>query len=681
MLAHHLLLSHGLQEHPSVGSHLLQMYGKCGAPRESVSIFASMSFRNVFAFNYMMGLQGVVEGGSSIMPQAEDLFDHMLQQSVLPNRVTFVSLLSNVSTHAHAHAPAHGSTTSAHGSTTSAHGSTTSAHGSTTSAHGSTTSAHGSTTFKHGSTTFKHGSTTSAHGSTAFKHGSTTSAHGSSTPARIHARIACCDFRDDVVVGTALVTMYGKAQMLDEAQRAFDSLPERNPVSWTALIALYVHRERHDVVLHLFQQMSIEGTLPDRVTYVNVLSSISSARMLGCGMILHALVHWSGLGSDLMVANALISMYSQCGSFDDARTLLLTIPRRDVISWTAVIVVFMEQGQGSEALSLFGQMQNEGIMPDLVCFMAILTACSKNGTLAEGNLIYWCLMDTSYVSDMNVSAALVNMYGKCGSPDDAKRVFDRVSTRDVFLWNTMIAVYSQVDLRQALHLFEVMQRQNKATADVVTFVSMLDACAGKAALVDGKIVHAIASSNGFEKDIIICNAAINLYGKCGSLKDAQKTFDMMDQRNVISWTTVIAVYAQNGQGKVALQLFSRMQKEGPTPDEVTFLGLLVACRNAGLVVEGCQFFHSMTRSYHLSPGVDHFACMIDLLARSGRMDAAEELFDRIPLQPTVEALTALVACGHQSHMLKKQECSLDHQSGFEMDPCCAEIKKRVTVKQ
>lgn len=174
-------------------------------------------------------------------------------------------------------------------------------------------------------------------------------------------------------------------------------------------------------------------------------------------------------------------------------------------------------------------------------------------------------------------------------------------------------------------------------ADELTFASVLSACAGLAVLIQGRRAHGVIIRSGFEICLSVGNALITMYAKCGVVDDAFQMFETMAQRDMVTWSAMITGYALHGHGEEAVQLFKQMLGTGMKPDHVSFVGVLYACSHAGLVNEGRQYFDSMMRDHGITPGADHYACLIDLLGHAGHLDEAEEFINNMPFEPDVGA--------------------------------------------
>eukprot|EP01018_Ginkgo_biloba_P008466 Gb_26314 [translate_table: standard] len=444
---------------------------------------------------------------------------------------------------------------------------------------------------------------------------------------KVHEDIIRNGCQSNVFVVNTLIDMYAKCGSIEDARHVFDEMPERNEVSWTAMISGYIQNGFVDEALKLFERM------PER----NVIS-------------------WT----------AMVAGYAQSGCVNEALRLFQNMPERDAISWTAMIAGYAQNGYFGEAMELFRQMQLTGVRRISETFASVLPACANMASPTEGMELHEDILRSGYQNDIFVSNALVDMYAKCWRIQDACKVFDRMPKKDVVSWNAMIAGYTQSGhFDKALKLFQKMQlteiKQNSET-----FASVLPACANLAALQEGKKLHEDIISSGFQSNTFVGSALLDMYAKCGSIEDARNVFDNMPSRDVVAWNSMIVGYAMNGCGKEALQIFEQMRYSDTKPDHITFVGVLSACCHAGLVDDGRQYFDLMSRDYHITPAVKHYCCMVDLLSRAGCLDEAQDFISRMPVKPDAAIWGSLLgACRmHKNVDLGERvaECL------FELDP-------------
>lgn len=659
---HHCILKSGLDRKALLASLLLQMYEKCGALEDALTLFASMHQRDVFSTNVIIKAHARCPRGQ----EARQVFGHMLQEALMPNRVTFVYILSAYETIAEGkqmHARIVDSQLESDVVVGTALVNMYGRCGSLDDAkkvfdkmpernvvswttmiavYARHCEAH--VVLQHFHIMQQEGvsaSTITFVSLLAACAGQAALADGK----LVHALILDSQREFDIFVETALVNMYGKCGSLTDAQSIFLNMPVRNVVSWTAMISAYAHQGKPKEALEVLDQMFLEGVKPNKVTYVSVLAACASDAALDKGKRVHACILNSGSESDRFVGTALFNMYGKCGSMEDAQIMFDRVSGPNVVSWNAMIVLYTEHGQGKEALKLFAKMQQVEVIPDNVTFLNLLSACTSLASVTEGKRIHSCILDHGLEKDVLIRTALISMYGKCGNVDESARIFNKMPHLNIFSWNAMIAAYVQDERgRDALQVFDQMQLEG-VMQDNVTFISSLSACAGTAALAEGKRIHVRIVGSECEVDVVMGNSLISMYGKCGSMRDAHRLFDEMPERNAVSWSAMIAAYSQHGHAKDSLQLFGEMQQRGVVPNSITFVCVLTACSHAGLLDEGCQFFTSMIRDYGIMPTVDHYNCMIDLLGRAGLLDEAEDLIKRMPDEPTVVSWTTLLgAC-------------------------------------
>lgn len=399
---------------------------------------------------------------------------------------------------------------------------------------------------------------------------------------------------------------------------------------------------------------------------LDVLQDCINTKSLLMGRRTHAHMIKNGIRNDVLVTNYLINMYARCGSIKDARDLFEKMPERSLVSWNTVVSAYTQSENGIEAIKMVWRMQQEGVLPDKFTFTSVLRACATLMALAEGKQVHALIVKIETEFNVFVESALVDMYGKCGSVEDARLVFDKMPERNLVSWNAMIAAFAQNgEGEEALNVFRQVQRAG-VNQNQYTLSSALSACASLAALQEGNQVHVVSIKTGFQYDVFVGSALVDMYAKCGSIKNAQNVFDEMPKRNVVSWNAMITGFAQHGRGIETLEIFEQMQQAGVKPNGITFVCVLSACSHAGLVNEGQRYFDSMTGDHGITPRIHHYACMIDLLGRAGRLYEAEDLIDKMPYEPNAAVWGSLLgACRIHGYMELAQRAA---ERLFEVEP-------------
>ena len=465
----------------------------------------------------------------------------------------------------------------------------------------------------------------------------------------IHEEIVGGGFLEkDIVLGTALVDMYARCGVLDKAQHVLEELPMRDTVTWNTLIAGYANQEQCHEALECFGRMQSEGLLPDVVTYLSILKACGSSGAIDQGKKIHDVIVSKGLlKQDIVLGNALVDMYVKCGMLAKAQQVLNEIPVRDGVSWNTLIAGYARQGQCYEALKCFEQMQKEGISPYAVTYTCILMACGSIGALKKGKQIHReIMMSQDLLEDVVLGNALVDMYVKCGMLSTAQEVLEELPNRNIVSWSALIAGYAQQGQgHEALDCYERMQSEG-ICANVVTFICVLNACGCAGAIDMGKKIHEEIVIQGLlEKDIVLGNALVDMYAKCSMLVKARQILEELPIRNIISWNALISGYAEQGEGNEALNCFEKMQNEGISPNEITFLSVLSACSHAGLLDQAELLYTDMTKKYGITPSIEHHTCMLMILGSGGHFEKAMEVINVMPSCDNLQVwLVLLGAC-------------------------------------
>ncbi|EFJ22035.1 hypothetical protein SELMODRAFT_105729, partial [Selaginella moellendorffii] len=358
---------------------------------------------------------------------------------------------------------------------------------------------------------------------------------------------------------------------------------------------------------------------------------------------LHAKAIHHRLELDAFLGKNIVKMYLKCGSVMDASKALQEMVEPDVTLWTETIAEHTKRGMAKEALRIFQTMQLNGVAPNKITFLTALNSCSRLEDLRD---IHDKIVQGGAESNPMVATTIIHRYSKFSSSGKARQVFDKVRDPDVFVYNVMVAAYAKDGLyEESLGLFQRMQMEG-ITPDKITFLAMLDSCQDERALKTGQLVHRMIEETGLGSAMIdISTGLISMYSKCGDLEAAKAIFEAMEERSVITWSSIIAAYAHHNRVSQALELFEEMQQAGFAPSPVTFLSVLSACSHRGLLYRAITYFASMIQDYGLTPLGQHYGCVVDLFGRSGEVGDAEELVERMPLEPDQEVWMALLrAC-------------------------------------
>ncbi|KAM0903397.1 hypothetical protein ACQ4PT_018633 [Festuca glaucescens] len=448
----------------------------------------------------------------------------------------------------------------------------------------------------------------------------------------------------DVSVGCALIDMFARNRDLVAARKVFNGLIERTVVVWTLMITRYVQGGCIGKAVELFLGMLEAGFEPDGYTMSSMISACAELGSVRLGLQLHSLALRLGLISDSCVSCGLVDMYAKLHmeqSMEHARKVFERIPRHNVVSWTALISGYVQcRAQENNVMELFCEMLNESIKPNHMTYSSVLKACANFSDQDSGRQIHAHVVKTS-IADVNVVGnALVSMYAESGCMEEARKAFNQLYERNILSISSDIGGTQRRNASWSSHM-ESMD----IGVSTFTFASLLSAAANLGLLTKGQQLHALSVKSGFGSDKGVSNSLVSMYSRCGYLEDACRAFDEMKDHNVISWTSIISGLAKHGYAKRALLLFDNMILAGVKPNDVTYIAVLSACSHVGLVKEGKEYFKSMQKDHGLILRMEHYACMVDLLARSGLVQEALEFIYEMPYK--ADALvwkTLLGAC-------------------------------------
>lgn len=394
---------------------------------------------------------------------------------------------------------------------------------------------------------------------------------------------------------------------------------------------------------HLDQISPFIGT--DSVVQSLVLT-LSSCKSLSHCSAIHARVVKSLNYSDGFIGDRLVSKYLKLGCNEVAHSLFYEIPNRDLVSWNSLVSGLSGKGRLGECLNAFSRMRAESCwQPNEVTFLSLVSACAHMGALDEGKSIHGVVVKMGMSGKAKVVNSLINMYGKLGFLSAACHLFEEMPVRSLTSWNSMIVIHDYNGCAEkGMILFNLMRRSGNYP-DQATIVSLLQACMGTGIAGQAESIHLYIYRCGFNADIIIATALLNLYAKLGKLNASEKVFEEIRERDRIAWTAMLAGYTVHACGREAIKLFDLMVKEGVGVDHVAFTHLLSACSHSGLVEEGKKYFEIMSDVYRIEPGLDHYSCMVDLLGRAGLLGDAYELIKSMPMEPSSGVWGALLgAC-------------------------------------
>ncbi|KAF8020900.1 hypothetical protein BT93_G1342 [Corymbia citriodora subsp. variegata] len=461
----------------------------------------------------------------------------------------------------------------------------------------------------------------------------------------VHACICKLGHDTNAFVGTALVDAYSVGGSVSCAKDVFGGIVFKDMVSWTGIITCCAENGCFEEAMGLFSQMRIVGFKPNNYTFVSVLKACLGMGTINLGRSVHGCTLKTHYELDVHVGVGLLELYSGLGDMEGAQKVFEEIPKKDVVPWSFMIGRYAQISESRKAVELFCQMRRAFVLPNQFTFASLLQACATMESLQLGEQVHCNVLKVGLDSDVFVSNALMDVYSKSGRIDISVKIFEESQATNDVTYNTLIVGFAQIgEGQKALSLFSNML-DHRLTATEVTYSGALCACAGLASLEPGNQIHSLTIKTTYDKNTVVGNSLIDMYAKCGAVKEARLVFDRMRTRDEVSWNTMISAYSMHGLGGGALNIFDMMNASKSRPNKLTFVGVLSACSNSGLMDQGQQYFHSMVHDYGIEPCVEHYTCMVWLLGRLGYLDKAMKLIQEMPFEPSVMVWRALLgAC-------------------------------------
>lgn len=374
---------------------------------------------------------------------------------------------------------------------------------------------------------------------------------------------------------------------------------------------------------------------PDGYTFPPLINKCANALALREGRVLHGSIVRCGIETDVYVGSSLVDFYGKCREIECARKMFDIMPVRNEVSWTAMLVGYLNVGEALEAKNLFDEMPNR----NLTSWNAMISGFVRYGDLRSARELFNEMPEKNAVS----YTTMIDGYAKAGDMVSARMLFEQSDEKDIVSWSALISGYAQNGQpNEVIQMFYMMHCRS-VKPDEFTMVSLMSACSQLGCLELAKTIDSYMHQSSFDlKRVQVAAALVDMNAKCGNMDRASTLFEQMPTRDVISYCSMIQGLSIHGSGPQAVALFERMLKEGLVPDTIAFTVILTACSHAGLVEEGCHYFDSMVNEFSLEPSPDQYACLIDLLGRSGKLKAAYDILKSMPVKPHAGAWGALL---------------------------------------
>ncbi|KAL1540499.1 putative pentatricopeptide repeat-containing protein [Salvia divinorum] len=408
---------------------------------------------------------------------------------------------------------------------------------------------------------------------------------------QLHLLVLKSGFISNVFVSTSLINFYVNFELLHDAHCLFDEIPEPTLVSWNSLISGYVSSGKFHRALKLFSQLEKSNLAADSYSFTAALCACGQLNRVREGKSLHSKIVKHGECS-VFVSNCLIDMYGKCGCVSDAMKVFGEMTEKDIISWNSVVAANARNGALDEALAVFCRIPN----PDTISYNELIDGVAKFGMV-----------------------------------EDAISLLSRMPNPNSSSWNAIITGYvNRGRGRDAVRFFFKMHSCG-VPMDEFTFSSVLSSIAGLSSLTMGSLTHCCTLKSGFDEHVVVGSALIDMYFKCGAVEEAERSFEFLTEKNLVTWNALISGYAHNGYMEKVFELFEELKgAKGLMPDEITFLNVLSACWHGGARLDIVRsYFNAMRIDYRVDPTPEHCCLMIKVMGQEGDVAGAEEMIGEL----------------------------------------------------
>ncbi|KAL1197608.1 Pentatricopeptide repeat-containing protein [Cardamine amara subsp. amara] len=445
-----------------------------------------------------------------------------------------------------------------------------------------------------------------------------------------------------------LVFMYGKCGFVSDAEKVFDEMRERTAFAWNAMIGAYVSNGEHAPALSFYRTMRLEGIPVHLYSFPVLLKACGKLRDIRSGTHLHCFLLKLNYSSTDFIVNALVSMYAKNDDLRAARRLFdASEDKGDAVLWNSIMSSYSSSGQSLETLELFRDMQMNGPASNSYTIVSALTACEDFSYAKLGKEIHAAVLKSTHSFQVYVCNALIAMYARCGKMPEAGRILRQMDNDDVVTWNSLIKGYVQnLMYKEALEFFCDMVAVGHKP-DEVSMTSVIAASGRLSNLLVGMELHAYTIKHGWDSNLQVGNTLIDMYSKCNLTGYMGRAFLMMHEKDLISWTTVIAGYAQNDCHVEALELFRDVAKTRMDIDEMMLGSILRACGVLKSMLIVKEIHCHILRKGLLDTVIQNE--LIDVYGKCRNMGYATRIFEAIEGKDVVSWTSMISSSAHNGN--------------------------------
>lgn len=461
----------------------------------------------------------------------------------------------------------------------------------------------------------------------------------------LHGFALKCGALNDEALLPTLISMYAGFHNLSSARLLFDMQHTKDFVAWNAMLSAYAQNRKSEKALEVLKMMHHEGIRPNLITFVSVLPSCHNLFSIHLSESIHAIVIRLGFADQVSLIAALVSMYAKLGELNSAEYLFHGSPEKNILLLNSMISGYLINKEWSAALYTFHYIHLEGIAPDAVSLVSIVSACKSTKNALLGKSVHAYSTRNGFDSNLNVANALLALYSDCDQISASLKLFQTIKFRNVISWNTIVSGFANIrDAKTSLALFCSMQQEG-VRFDLVTLVGLLSGLTHFEDLVNGKSVHSLSIKSGCDSDTSLTNALISMYANCGDIGSSQVLFEDAPIKSIVSYNALMTGYRRNNSFEEVMVLYQQMVMDGQTPNAVTLLNILPICESQ---VQGKSIHGYAVRNFFTSESTLLTSC-INMYARFDNISYCRLLFKMVDETNIVGWNTIISAFAQSNH--------------------------------
>ncbi|PKU82964.1 pentatricopeptide repeat-containing protein At1g74600, chloroplastic-like [Dendrobium catenatum] len=486
---------------------------------------------------------------------------------------------------------------------------------------------------------------------------------------------------------SGLIDLFAKGGCFVKALDIFLYGYSDNLVCWNAVIAGAVRNGESWIALKLFHQMVESLCMPNGFTFSSLLGACAAVGELDVGRTIHAWIVKFNQQDDIFVGTAAIDLYAKCGDMDAAVKMFLSMPARNVVSWTALISGFVLEEDGESTLKYFIEMLRNNIYINAYTITSVLFACAKCCMANISYQIHGLIFKSALYTDPAVNAALINLYGRIGNVQMSEKVF-KEGGMEVHLinWSAMISSLVQNQyFSRALELFlQMLCEDLKPDKSCISCILSIVDC-----IIFGEQLHSYIVKVGLVDDLLVCSSIFTMYSKCGSIGDSYELFGQMPDKDRVAWTSMISGFARHGNAKEAFQLFREMILEGIKPDDMALSAAFTAC-NSQIFLDKGKEIHGFSFRHGLSIATVIGSSTISMYSKCKDIESARRVFAYIQCKDQIlwSSLISAYSTNNKSeeaildfHRMTTTGLEIDHITCSSVLVACAQLFRPILGTQ